>query len=68
MPRGDRTGPQGQGPMTGRGRGKCNPNGNAFAPRERGNMGSGRKAGRKRGQGSSRRAGRGQAKGLSRRS
>ncbi|MGM0681979.1 MAG: DUF5320 domain-containing protein [Thermodesulfobacteriota bacterium] len=23
MPRGDRTGPQGQGPMTGRGMGKC---------------------------------------------
>jgi hypothetical protein len=68
MPRGDRTGPQGQGPMTGRGRGKCNPNDRASTPREQAGMGSGRKADRNRGQGSGRRAGRGQAKGRGRRS
>ena len=26
MPRGDKTGPRGEGPMTGRGLGNCNPN------------------------------------------
>ncbi len=26
MPRNDKTGPEGKGPMTGRGLGKCNPN------------------------------------------
>ncbi len=28
MPRQDKTGPEGKGPMTGRGQGKCNPNRN----------------------------------------
>ena len=32
MPRGDRTGPQGQGPMTGRGLGKCSSKGGSPAP------------------------------------
>jgi hypothetical protein len=68
MPRGDRTGPHGQGPMTGRGRGKCNPKDRVSSPRNQGGLGLDRKADRNRGQGSGRRAGRGQAKGRSRRS
>jgi hypothetical protein len=68
MPRGDRTGPQGQGPTTGGGRGKRNPNDSASTPRERGGMGSGRKADRKRGRGPGWRADKGQAKGRRRRS
>jgi hypothetical protein len=68
MPRGDRTGPQGQGPMTGRGRGKGNPKDRSSLLRGQGGMGSDRKADRNRGQGSGRRAGRGQVKGRSRRS
>ena len=54
MPRGDRTGPQGQGPMTGRGRGKCNPMDGASVPRKQGGMGLGRKLGRSRRQGAGR--------------
>ena len=68
MPRGDRTGPQGQGPMTGRGRGRCNPKDTASMPQRPGGMGLGRNADRNRGQGSGRRAGKGQAKGRGRRS
>ena len=58
MPRGDRTGPQGQGPMTGRGRGKCNPKDRASVPQGQGGMGSGRKAGRSQRRGSGRGRGR----------
>lgn len=68
MPRGDRTGPQGQGPMTGRDRGKCNPNDRAFNLRGQGGMGLGRNADLNRGQGSGRRAEWGEAKGRGRRS
>jgi len=55
MPQGDRTGPQGQGPKTGKGQGKCGPKGGTPAPQGQG--------GRGRGQGSGRGAGRGQGKG-----
>lgn len=41
MPGGDRTGPMGQGAMTGRGLGPCNTSGNVFSFR-RGGMGRGR--------------------------
>ena len=34
MPRGDRTGPQSQGPKTGRGRGKCSSKGGSPAPQD----------------------------------
>ena len=68
MPRKDRTGPQGQGPMTGRDRGKCNPKDRTSNPRGQGGMGLGRNADLNRGQGSGRRAERGQAKGRGRRS
>jgi hypothetical protein len=59
MPRGDRTGPQGQGPKTGRGLGKCNPKGGSPAPLGQDGMGTGRGQGRGSGKG----AGRGQRKG-----
>ena len=55
MPQGDRTGPQGQGPKTGRGQGKCGPKG--ATPATQGQSGRGR------GQGSGKGAGRGQGKG-----
>ena len=59
MPQGDRTGPQGQGPRTGRGQGRCNPKGGTPAPRSQGGIGTGRD----QGQGVGRGAGRGQGKG-----
>ena len=70
MPRGDKTGPQGQGPMTGRGRGKCNPKDRASVSPDRGGMGSGRKLGRARrqGRGADRTTGRGAGQGRGRRS
>jgi hypothetical protein len=55
MPQGDRTGPQGQGPKTGKGQGKCGPKGGTPPSQGQG--------GRGRGQGSSKGAGRGQGKG-----
>ena len=55
MPQGDRTGPQGQGPKTGKGQGKCGPKGETPASQGQG--------GRDRGQGSGKGAGRGQGKG-----
>jgi hypothetical protein len=63
MPRGDRTGPQGQGPMTGRGRGKCNSKNRASESPKQGVMGSGRKASRGWRQGSGQAAGRGAGRG-----
>jgi len=72
MPRKDRTGPQGQGPMTGRGRGKCNPMDSPSPPSGQGGMGSGRKAGRGRrkgpGRGADRSAGKSAGQGRGRRS
>jgi hypothetical protein len=67
MPRGDRTGPQGQGPMTGRGRGRCNRKDGSTRPQGQGGMGSvlgqgrgsGRGAGRAQGNGKGARQGRG---------
>ena len=50
MPQGDRTGPQGQGPKTGRGMGKCSPKGQTPAAQGQG-RGSGKGAGRGQGQG-----------------
>jgi hypothetical protein len=67
MPQGDRTGPQGQGPKTGRGQGKCGPKGGTSAPQDQGGMGSGqgqgRGAGRGKGQGTGRGGGRGGGQG-----
>jgi hypothetical protein len=69
MPQKDRTGPQGQGPKTGRGMGKCGPKSGFSGPQGQGGIrtgrgqgrGSGRGAGR--GQGSGRGAGQGQGNG-----
>ena len=59
MPQGDRTGPQGQGPKTGRSMGKCGPKGQTPAPQGQG----GRGAGKGQGRGSGKGAGRGQGQG-----
>jgi len=61
MPRGNRTGPQGQGPKTGRGLGKCNPKGGTPEQGQDG-RGSGRRSGQGRGQGIARGSGQGQGK------
>ncbi len=50
MPGRDRTGPQGQGPKSGRGLGKCNSRGGTTAPQGQNDMGSGRRSGRRQGQ------------------
>jgi len=67
MPQRDGTGPQGRGPMTGRGRGKCSPKDKTSVPPENGGMGLGRKLGRGRrqgpGRGADRSAGRGAGQG-----
>jgi hypothetical protein len=71
MPQGDRTGPQGQGPKTGRGRGKCGPQSGTPAPQDQDGMGtvrgqgrgSGRGTGRGQSQGSARGAGQGKGRG-----
>ena len=59
MPRGDGTGPQGQGARTGRGQGRCAPKGGTPAPRRNSDMGNSRG----QGQGTGRSAGRGLGKG-----
>lgn len=59
MPRGDRTGPRGQGPKTGKGLGKCNPKGGPITPQGQKGTGSGRGAG----QGAGRGAGQGRRQG-----
>ena len=59
MPRGDRTGPQGQGPMTGRGHGKCIPKDRASVPQGQDGMGAGRNTDRGQGRGLGQGAGRG---------
>jgi len=58
MPQGDRTGPQGQGPKTGKGQGKC---GKGTRNPSQGGIGSGRGGGKSQGQG--RCGGRGQSRG-----
>lgn len=58
MPRFDGTGPQGQGPMTGRGMGPCGQGGRPVGP------GMGRGAGRGMGQGYGRQGGRGYGRGF----
>ena len=64
MPREDRTGPEGQGPKTGRGQGKCNPQSGTPVSRGRGGMGSGQGTKRGAAQGAGRGAGqRGRGKG-----
>jgi len=61
MPGFDRTGPMGEGAMTGRGQGRCNPNGASFGAGNPVGRGSGRGRGRGRGfgKGSDRGSGRG---------
>jgi hypothetical protein len=49
MPRGDGTGPQGQGAKTGRGRGKCNPQEPSSGPQNQRGRGPGRQGGQGRG-------------------
>jgi hypothetical protein len=66
MPQGDRTGPQGRGPKTGRGQGNCNPKGGPSAPQEQGGMGAGRGQGRGSGRGAGRGKGRGRGSGQGR--
>ena len=51
MPRGDRTGPDGQGPKTGRGQGKCGKGTRNPSQGNQGGMKSGRGGGRGQGQG-----------------
>jgi len=72
MPRGVGTGPQGQGPMTGRGRSKCNPRDSASVLLKQGGIRLGRKSGRSQrqgpGRGADRRAERGAGQGRGRRS
>jgi hypothetical protein len=63
MPREDRTGPQGQGPKTGRGMGKCGSKGGAPTSPGQGGMGSG---GRGQGRGAGKGAGRGTDRGTGR--
>ncbi len=59
MPRGDGTGPQGRGPRTGRGIGKCDLQDGTPVPQGQGGIRTGRGQGRGSGQGE----GRGQGKG-----
>lgn len=66
MPQGDRTGPQGQGPKTGRGMGKCGPKGGDPAPQGQGGMGTGQGQGRGAGRGAGRGKGQGAGRGTGR--
>ncbi len=63
MPRGDRTGPDGQGPRTGRGQGKCGKGTQNPSQGGQRGMGSGRGGGSSRGQGQGRGSGGGQGQG-----
>ena len=58
MPRGDKTGPEGQGPKTGRGKGSCNVPGN-----NTGRQGTGQGRGTDQGRGSGQGRGTGQGRG-----
>ena len=66
MPQGDRTGPQGQGPKTGKGQGKCGPKGGT--PASQGQSGRGRGQGSGKGAGRDQGKGRGAGKGRGKRS
>jgi len=66
MPQGDRTGPQGQGPKSGRGMGKCGPKDGTPAPQGQGGMGAGRGQGRGSGRGAARGKSRGRGSGQGR--
>jgi len=68
MPQGDRTGPRGQGPKTGRAMGKCGPKDENPAPQGQGGIGTGRGQGRGSGRGAGRGTGRGGGQGSGRRS
>ena len=63
MPRGDKTGPQGQGAATGRGQGGCNPRGNTSQMPQQGGRNPGRGQGAGQGLGRGQGAGRGQGQG-----
>jgi hypothetical protein len=63
MPRGDRTGPQGQGPKTGRGMGKCGPKNQSPASPGQGGIGAGKGQGRGSGRGTGRSKGKGRGTG-----
>ena len=63
MPRGDGTGPQGQGPQTGRGVGKCGPEGGTAASQRQGGKGKGRGSGQGAGRGQGKGRGTGQGRG-----
>lgn len=65
MPNKDRSGPDGQGPKTGRGSGKCGPNSSDSFPQGQKNQGSGKgKGGRGQGQGANKQGkGKGAGKG-----
>jgi len=63
MPLRDRKGPQGQGPQTGRGMGKCSPKGGNPAQQGQGARGTGQGAGRGAGRGKGQGAGRGTGRG-----
>jgi len=62
MPKRDGTGPMGNGRMTGRGRGACNPDRGTFRDNEQGGRNAGRGSGQDRGSG--RNSGRGFGQGL----
>jgi len=66
MPQQDRTGPQGQGPKTGRGQGKCNPKTGTPATPGQGGRGTGQGQGRGSGQGTGQGTGRGKGRGKGR--
>ncbi len=66
MPQGDGTGPQGQGPKTGRGLGKCSPKDGTPAPQDQGGRVSGRGQGRGLGKGAGRSQGKGRGTGQGR--
>ena len=63
MPGFDRTGPRGEGAMTGRGQGRCNPGGTAFGTGNRVGRGGGRGRRRGLGKGSARASSRGSRRG-----
>lgn len=63
MPKRDGTGPMGNGRMTGRGRGTCNPAGGTFSDNAQGGRNVGRGSGQDRGSGRSSGRGFGQDRG-----
>ena len=63
MPQGDGTGPQGQGPKSRKGSGKCNPRNKNRASQDQSSRGQGRGAGKGAGRGQDRGQGAGQGRG-----